>query len=56
MTGELLGDGHIKYDPLNNPLVNGRIEFTFYTKILHYINYLKYNALAAICIVSSPTP
>lgn len=56
ITGELLGDGHIKYDPLKNPLVNGRIEFTFSAKILHYINYLKYDALASICTVSSPTP
>lgn len=56
LTGELLGDGHIKYDPLKNPLVNGRIEFTFSAKILHYINYLKFDALASICTVSSPTP
>lgn len=56
LTGELLGDGHIKYDPLKNPLVNGRIEFTFSAKILHYVNYLKYDVLASICTVSRPTP
>lgn len=56
ITGELLGDGHIKYDPLKNPLVNGRIEFTFSAKILHYVNYLKYDVLASICTVSRPTP
>lgn len=60
VTGELLGDGHLKYDPLKNPLVNGRIEFTFSVappnKILHYVNYLKYDVLASICTVSRPTP
>lgn len=56
ITGELLGDGHIKYDPLKNPLVNGRIEFTFSAKILHYVNYLKYDVLASICTISRPTP
>lgn len=56
LTGELLGDGHIKYDPLKNPLVNGRIEFTFSAKILHYVSYLKYDVLASICTVSRPTP
>ena len=25
LTGELLGDGYISYDPLKNPLINGRI-------------------------------
>ena len=29
ITGELLGDGHISYDPINNPQINGRLEFTF---------------------------
>ena len=56
ITGELLGNGHIKYDPLKNPLVNGRIEFTFSAKILHYVNYLKYDVLASICTISRPTP
>jgi hypothetical protein len=56
VTGELLGDGHLKYDPLQNPLVNGRIELTFSAKILHYVNYLKYDVLASICTVSRPTP
>lgn len=56
LTGELLGDGYIKYDPLKNPLVNGRIEFTFSAKILHYVNYLKYDTLASICTASNLTP
>lgn len=56
LTGELLGDGYISYDPLKNPLINGRIEFTFSAKILHYVNYLKYHALASICTASKPTP
>ena len=49
LTGELLGDGYISYNPIKNPLVNGRIEFTFSAKILHYVNHLKYHALASIC-------
>lgn len=55
-TGELLGDGHISYDPVNKPQINGRLEFTFAAKILHYVNYLKFNVLAAICTPSNPTP
>lgn len=56
ITGELLGDGHIRYDPIKAPLVNGRLEFTFSTKILHYVKYLKNEALAFICTESEPTP
>ena len=56
ITGELLGDGYISYDPLNKPLNNGRLEFTFAAKILHYVNYLKFNVLAPICTPSNPTP
>ena len=56
ITGELLGDGHISYDPINSPQINARLEFTFAAKILHYVNYLKFNVLAPICTSSSPTP
>ena len=56
ITGELLGDGYISYDPINKPLINGRLEFTFAAKILHYVNYLKFNVLAPICTPSNPTP
>lgn len=56
ITGELLGDGHISYHPVNKTLINGRLEFTFAAKILHYVNYLKFNVLAPICTSSSPTP
>lgn len=56
VTGELLGDGHISYDPINKPLINGRLEFTFSASILHYVNYLKFNFLAFICTASDPTP
>lgn len=55
VTGELLGDGYISYDPAK-PLINGRLEFTFGAKILHYVNYLKFNVLAPICTSSNPTP
>lgn len=56
VTGELLGDGHISYNPINKPLINGRLEFTFAAAILHYVNYLKFNVLASICSASNPTP
>jgi LAGLIDADG DNA endonuclease family/Proton-conducting membrane transporter/NADH-Ubiquinone oxidoreductase (complex I), chain 5 N-terminus/NUMOD1 domain len=56
ITGELLGDGHIRYNPKNFPKVNGRLAFTFSTKILYYVEYLKYEALGFICTKSKPTP
>lgn len=56
IVGELLGDGHINHDPINNPQINGRLEFTFSAKILHYVNYLKYDVLSSVCTNSSPTP
>lgn len=56
VTGELLGDGYIKYDPLKAPQINGRLEFTFSSKILYYVRYLKHDALAFICTESEPTP
>lgn len=56
ITGELLGDGYLSYDPVNKPQINGRLEFTFSAKILHYVNYLKFNVLAPICTPSNPTP
>ena len=56
ITGELLGDGHISYDPVNKPLINGRLEFTFAATILHYVNHLKFNVLSPICTTSNPTP
>nr|YP_005351214.1 orf627 [Peltigera membranacea]AEK48329.1 orf627 [Peltigera membranacea] len=55
ITGELLGDGHISYNP-NKPNINGRLEFTFSSKILHYVEYLKLKVLAFICTTSPPTP
>ena len=56
ITGELLGDGYISYNPINKPMINGRLEFTFAAKILHYVNYLKFNVLSSICTPSDPTP
>ena len=56
ITGELLGDGYISYNPINKPMVNGRLEFTFAAKILDYVNYLKFNVLSSICTPSDPTP
>lgn len=55
VTGELLGDGYIRYNP-EYPNINGRLEFTFSSNILYYVNYLKYNALSYICTESKPTP
>ena len=51
ITGELLGDGYIKR--LKN---TARLEFTFSSKILHYVNYLKFNMLKEICNDTKPTP
>lgn len=56
VTGELLGDGYLNYDPIKAPQINARLEFTFSSKILHYVKYLKYNALAFICTESEATP
>lgn len=55
LTGELLGDAYIRYDPLKAPQINGRLEFTFSSKIL-YVRYLKYHALSFISTNSEPTP
>ena len=54
-TGEMLGDGYIKYDPLTSG-TRGRLQFTFSSDILHYVKDLKYVALAPICTESEPTP
>lgn len=50
----MLGDGHIRYDPINAPQIKGRLEFTFSAKILHYVKYLKQDVLAFICNKSEP--
>lgn len=55
ITGELLGDGYLNYDPIKAPQINARLEFTFSSKILHYVRYLKYDALAFICTESEAT-
>jgi len=56
ITRELLGDGHIRYNPKKYPKINGRLGFTFSAKILCYVEYLKYEALGFICTKSKPTP
>jgi len=56
ITGELLGDGHIKYNPEHTPHADGRLQFTFSAKNLPYLNYLKFEALASICTKHEPTP
>lgn len=55
VTGEMLGDGYIKYDPFT-PGTKGRLQFTFSSDILHYVKYLKHVALAPICTEFEPTP
>lgn len=52
ITGELLGDGHIRKSTNNS----ARLEFTFSSKILSYVNYLKFNVLSEICTDTPPTP
>lgn len=49
----MLGDGSIRLD---NKRYNGRLEFTFSSKILYYVNYLKFNKLKSICTDTLPTP
>ena len=56
ITGELLGDGYIIYNPKKYPKIYGRLGFTFSAKILCYVEYLKYEALRFICTKSKPTP
>ena len=56
VTGELLGDGHIRYDPIKAPNNQGRLIFTFSAKILHYVKYLKNVALVSISTNSEATP
>lgn len=51
ITGELLGDGHIRRGNKT-----GRLEFTFSKDILYYIEYLKFNVLSSICNNTKPTP
>ena len=55
ITGELLGDGHIRYDPIKKPNINGRSEFTFSADIKYYVDYLKFDVLFPICTKSQPT-
>lgn len=55
ITGEMLGDGYIKYDPTTTG-TKGRLQFTFSSDILHYVKYLKHVALAPICTEFEPTP
>ena len=55
ITGEMLGDGHIKYDSFT-PGTRGRLQFTFSSNILRYVKYLKHVALAPICSKSEATP
>ena len=61
ITGEMLGDGHIRLiTTLNNEdntsklEPKARLEFTF--KLLEYVNYLKFNVLKDICNNTPPTP
>lgn len=56
ITGKLLGDGDISYDPIYKHLIPGRLEFRYAATILHYVNYLKFNVLGPICTTSNPTP
>jgi len=49
ITGELLGDGHIKYESECTPHLHGRLVFTFSATNFSYLKYLKFVALAPIC-------
>lgn len=52
ITGELLGDGHIRLQSRDS----ARLEFTFSINFVPYINYLKFNKLKSICTDTLPTP
>lgn len=51
ITGELLGDGHISSGDNSY-----RLQFTFASNILDYVNHLKFNVLKEVCNDSKPTP
>nr|YP_008475182.1 hypothetical protein [Candida labiduridarum]AGS44490.1 hypothetical protein [Candida labiduridarum] len=51
--GELLGDGHINLSPNNK---SARLEWTFSSKSLNYVNYLKFNKLKSLCNDTLPSP
>jgi len=53
LIGDLLGDGHIR---LGSNQKSGRMEFTFSTQNLPYLNYLKFVAYQEICTMTKPTP
>lgn len=52
----MLGDGHIRYNPIKTPNVNGRLEFTFSAKALYYAKYLKFYVLVWIYTKSRLSP
>lgn len=56
VTGELLGDGYICYDPVNNPKTEGYLGFTFSLKNKVYAEHLKYKVLSSICTNIALTP
>lgn len=51
--GDMLGDGHIRCSPNNK---KGRMEFTFSTDNLPYLNYLKFVIYSELCNLTKPTP
>lgn len=51
ITGELLGDGHLR-----RGTKTARLNFTFSKDILYYVEYLKFNVLSSICNSTKPTP
>jgi hypothetical protein len=57
ITGELLGDGHIRVQKKKDDTVErGRLEFTFGAVNLSYAKYLKFIALAEVCNKTELTP
>jgi len=54
--GKIKGDGYIRLGKIKGDITQGRLEFTFSTKNIIYLKYLKFNALAFICTRSLPTP
>lgn len=55
--GDMLGDGHIsRGDTKKFPNVKARLEFTFSSQNLAYLNHLKFMIYSAVCTSTKPTP
>src|SRR5271170_376562 len=57
LVGNLLGDGHLSiYKNVKGKNITARLEFTFSSNNLTYLNYLKFDVYKSICTDTPPTP